>query len=99
MRMTKEEIKRILSENSEVLRRYKVKFLALFGSYVRNEQREGSDIDLLVEFEETTFDNYIGLLFSLEEILGVKVDLLTRGMVSPYIEPYILREIDYIEGC
>lgn len=52
VKMTKEEIKKTLSENKEILRRHKVKSIALFGSYVRNEQTEGSDIDFLVEFEE-----------------------------------------------
>ena len=46
--MAKEDIKEILSANREVLRKYKVKSIALFGSYVRNEQREDSDIDLAV---------------------------------------------------
>ena len=55
---TKEMIKGILLKNYPVLKKYKVKSIALFGSYVRNKQIKRSDIDLLVEFEEPTFDNY-----------------------------------------
>ena len=43
--MTKEEVKRILFKNKEILKKYRVKSLALFDSYIINEQREGSDID------------------------------------------------------
>ncbi|MBM3239054.1 nucleotidyltransferase family protein [Candidatus Poribacteria bacterium] len=103
--MTKEEIKKILSANREILMKYKVKSIAVFGSYVRNEQTEDSDIDLLVEFELSAFDsyyngyfdNYIKLLSSLEEIFGRKTDLLTIEMISPYIKPYVLREVEYLE--
>jgi len=95
--MTKEEIKRILSRNKETLKKYRVKSLALFGSYVRNEQREDSDIDLLVEFEEPTYDNFIKLVFSLEELLNKEVNLVPKGGLSPYIEPYIEKEAEPIE--
>ncbi|MDI6807726.1 MAG: nucleotidyltransferase family protein [Candidatus Eisenbacteria bacterium] len=97
VRMTKEEIKRILSANKEVLKRYKVESIALFGSYVRNEQREDSDIDLLVELKEPTYDNFINLVFSLEELFGKDVNLILEGGLSPYIEPYVKKEAERIE--
>ena len=103
--MTKEDIKKILLANREILMKYKVKSIAVFGSYVRNEQNENSDIDLLVEFNPSTFDsyyngyfdNYMELLFSLEKIFGRKTDLLTIEMISPYIKPYVLGEVEYLE--
>ena len=49
--MTKEEIKDIILKNKKILKKYIDKYISLFGSYVRNEQKEDSDVDLLVEFK------------------------------------------------
>lgn len=97
VKMTKEEIKKILSENKEILKRYKVKSIALFGSYVRNEPREGSDIDFLVEFEENTYKNFINLIFTLEDLLKKEVTVVSTEDLSPYIRPYVLKEVEKIE--
>jgi len=96
--MTKEKIKEIIREHKEILKKYKVKSVALFGSYVRNEQKEDSDIDLLVEFEEDTYHNFINLIFSLEELLRKEITVVTKEDLSPYIQPYVLKEIERIEG-
>ena len=95
--MTKEEVKGILFRNKEILKKYKVKSIALFGSYARNEQRPESDIDLLVEFEEPTYDNFIHLAFALEELLQKEVTVVSKGGLSPYIEPYVEKEAELIE--
>ena len=63
--MTKEEILDIILKNKKILKKYKVKYITLFGSYVRNEQKEDSDVDLLVEFKEPAYHNFINLVFSL----------------------------------
>lgn len=97
-KVTKDDIKRILLENREILRRYKVKSISLFGSYVKNEQREDSDIDLLVEFEEDTYSNFINLTFTLEDLFGKGVTVVSQEDISPYIRPYVLREAEKIEG-
>ena len=96
--MTKEGIKRILSDNKDILKRYKVKSIALFGSYVRNQQREDSDIDFLVEFEEDTYSNFINLIFTLEDLLKKDVTVVTGQDLSPYIRPYVLKEVEKIES-
>jgi len=95
--MTKEDIKKILSANKEILKKYKVKSIALFGSYVRNEQREDSDIDFLVDFDKgvTLFD-LINLEESLTEIFCKKVSIVSRRGLSKYIGPYILKEAENI---
>ena len=84
-----------LRENKPVLKeKYKVKTLGVFGSYVRGEQKEGSDLDILVEFQEP-----VGLFkfMELEEFLGkntgVKVDLVSRKALKPRIGKYILEEV------
>jgi predicted nucleotidyltransferase len=71
--------------------------IGLFGSFVRGEQRPDSDIDLLVEFEvgKKTFDNFMELSFFLEEVLQHKVELITVESLSPYLGPYILKEVEY----
>jgi predicted nucleotidyltransferase len=85
----------ILRENKPVLEeKYKVKTLGVFGSYVRGEQKEDSDLDILVEFQEP-----VGLFkfMELEEFLGkntgVKVDLVSRKALKPRIGKYILEEV------
>lgn len=105
--MTKDDIKEILVKHKSLLKKHNVKSIALFGSFVRGEMKSQSDIDLLVEFDKTSFgknyngyfDNYTSLLFSLEEIFGRKIDLLTADMISPYIKPYILKEAEYFEAA
>jgi len=84
-----------LRENKPILEeKYKVKTLGVFGSYVRGEQKEGSDLDILVEFQEP-----VGLFkfMELEEFLGkntgVKVDLVSRKALKPRIGKYILEEV------
>jgi predicted nucleotidyltransferase len=95
--MTKEDIKRVLFTNIDNLKKYKVKSIALFGSYVRNEQKDDSDIDFLVEFGEgvTLFD-IVELEDSLSEMLRKKVNIVSRRGLSKYIGPYILKEAETI---
>jgi len=95
---TLEKIKQILSNNKEELvRKYKIKEIGIFGSYVRGEEEKTSDVDILVEFEEEgkTFDNYMDLKFFLEDTLSVKVDLVMKGAIKESLRPYILREVIY----
>jgi len=94
--MNKDEIKTIIKNNRSILDKYKVIFIALFGSYVRNEQKQDSDIDLLIEFETPTFRNYIGLLSDLKALLGNNVDLVCRDALKPRIKTYILSEAEEI---
>ncbi|MEK6646853.1 MAG: nucleotidyltransferase family protein [Candidatus Firestonebacteria bacterium] len=95
--MTKNDIKKTITMHKEILEKYKVKSMFLFGSYVRNEQREDSDIDLFVEFKENTYDNFINLIFSLEDLLKKKVTVVTSKAMSPYILPYVLKEMEEVE--
>lgn len=92
------EIFEILSRNKELLKKYRVKKIGLFGSFVRDESNNESDIDLLVDFEEKSFDNFIGLVFELEKIFGRKVDLLTEKGISPYILPFVQNEVRWYEA-
>ncbi len=95
---TKNEIVAILQANQEQLKTLGVKKLGLFGSFVRNEPDNASDIDLLVEFEpgQKTFDNFIQLSFLLEDLLARPVEVVTPESLSPYLSPHILKEVEYI---
>jgi hypothetical protein len=92
-----EEMKGTLADHKQELKRkYGVKEIGIFGSYVRGEQKKQSDIDLLVEFEESsnlTLLDFIGLENYLSEILGVKVDLVEKQTLKPRIGKRILEEV------
>jgi predicted nucleotidyltransferase len=94
---TKDQVLARLREAQAELRRFGVKRCGVFGSFVRNESRDQSDVDILVEFEpdQKTFDNFMHLAFFLEELFGRQVDLITTEALSPYIGPHILREVEY----
>lgn len=93
------EIKEVISSHlNEIREKFGVKELGVFGSYVRGEQSEISDIDVLVEFEQgkKTFDNYMDLKFYLEDLLGVEVDLVIKSAIKPRLKEYILKEVVYV---
>lgn len=93
-----EEIKRVLlGHKAELRRRFKVKTIGVFGSYVRGEQKRGSDVDVLVEFEEPVgLFEFMRLEFFLSDLLGVKVDLVSKKALKPVIGEYIKREVVYV---
>ena|SRR3989337_844105 len=95
----KEEIKKRITENKDKLREFGVTKIGVFGSYARNEQNEKSDIDLLVDFKEgkKTYRNFYNLANFTEEVLGADVDLLTPQSISPYILPYVVKDVDYVQ--
>jgi predicted nucleotidyltransferase len=95
--LTKGGILRKIEESRERIEKYGVRRIGLFGSYVRNEQREKSDIDLLVEFEEgeKSFSNYMDLKIFLEDLFGCKVDLVIVEDVKPLLKPDIMKEVVY----
>lgn len=94
---SKSDIFQRIQQNRQAMSELGVQRFGLFGSFVRGEQNDESDVDLLVEFRpgEKTFDSFMELSFLLEEILGRKVDLLTPESLSPYIGPKILAEVEY----
>ena len=95
--LTDKKIVDVINKNSDTLKKYGVKKLELFGSYVKGEQKNDSDIDFLVEFENSNFENFMDLVFFLEDLFGRKVELITKGSLSPYIEPYVEKELIWSE--
>jgi len=91
------EIKGIIkSYRKELEEKFKVKNIAIFGSYVRNEQDNNSDIDILVEFKEPVGFLFIHLADYLEELLGIKVDLLTPDAIKANRKKYIMEDLIYV---
>ena len=92
-----EDLKKTIEEHKSILeQKYKVKRIAIFGSYVRKEQIEDSDVDILVEFKEPVGFTFIHLADFLEEILENKVDLLTPDAIRPNRRKYIMEELIYV---
>ena len=95
--LSREQIMTFLSMNRDLLRNLHVKRIGLFGSYVKATQDSKSDVDFLVEFQKPSFDDFMELAFFLEARLGRKVDLITNGNLSPYIKPYVDKEVKWYE--
>jgi predicted nucleotidyltransferase len=89
----------VLRNNVVTTQSFGIKNIGIFGSYVREEQEIMSDLDVLVEFEigKKNFDNLMNLLHFLEDLFQVKVNLVTKEALSPYIGPSILEEVVYIK--
>jgi predicted nucleotidyltransferase len=93
---TREDVITKIKANRHALKRYGVTSLALFGSAARNKMRKGSDIDILVQFDQSTWANYIGLKFYLEDLLGREVDLVTPKALKPATKPSIEKDLLYV---
>lgn len=93
---TRAGVIRKFKANRHALTRYSVKSLALFGCAARDKMRKKSDIDVLVQFNKTTWANYIGLKFYLEDLLGQEVNLVTPKALKPATKPSIERDLYYV---
>ncbi len=71
------------AHENEVKRKFSVRKIGIFGSYARGEEKETSDVDVLAEFDEPTFRNFMGLVFFLEDLFDREVDLVTIKGLSP----------------
>jgi len=93
-----EEIKRTLTAHREILAsKYRVKTVGVFGSYARGKPTKKSDVDILVEFKRAVdFFEFLDLEEYLEHILGIKVDLVTKQALKPFIGKHILEEVVYL---
>ncbi len=78
----------------ELKDRYGVESLGIFGSYLRGEQREDSDLDILVEYDRTpSLFEFVALKIELTELLEVDVDLVMKRALKPHIGERILQEV------
>jgi len=92
------DVLQMLKEHEILIKeKFGVKRIGIFGSFARGEEKSGSDIDVLVEFDETkiTFDNYMDLKFYLEDLFKREVDLVIESSIKPRLKDNIMREVVY----
>ncbi len=94
--MNREEL---FKKIAQLLKNQGARKIAVFGSYVRGEEKPGSDIDIIVEFSERkSLLELVRIERELSEVLGIKVDLLTEKSISPYLIDTIRKEMEIIYG-
>ncbi|WP_417913900.1 nucleotidyltransferase family protein [Candidatus Electronema sp. JM] len=91
-------VKRCLTEQKSLLKnKYKISKLRIFGSYVRGEQRNESDVDVLIDYVEApSLIALIEMENMLSDLLGLKVDLVTSKGLKPQLRQHILDEVIYL---
>lgn len=98
IRLNIHDIKEILARDKERLaRKYHLSEIGVFGSYTRHEQHIRSDVDILVDFDQviSAFE-FIDLKYELSDMLGAKVDLVSKKALKPRIGKRVLDEVQYI---
>lgn len=97
--MTAQSVISLLRQHRVQLKHLGVKSLSIFGSVARSEEREDSDVDILVEFEgPVTFDTFMDTRFYLEDLLGRKVDLVLPQAIKPRMRPYVEKDLIQVTG-
>jgi len=89
-------ISKIRVAKPHLAKKYNINKIGIFGSYVKNEQRQGSDVDILVEFSEPIGLDFVNLAEELENILNEKVDLVTRKAIKPKYLNYVEKNLLYV---
>lgn len=97
--LNQEHILNQLKNHQSEFKGFGVERIGLFGSYIRNEQNDNSDIDLLVEFskDEKTIKNYFNVCEFIDTLFPIRVEVLTEKSISKYILPQILKEVKYVK--
>jgi predicted nucleotidyltransferase len=94
---TLEEIEQLLRKHKQNLfSRYPIHSMAIFGSYARNEQDENSDLDIVVEFNDKIGIRFIDLAEELENLIGFKVDLVSRKGIKEKYFQRIREDLTYV---
>ena len=93
----KENIRKILKENKpDLVRRYHLASIGIFGSFSRDDFREGSDIDILIDYNQPIGVEFIDLAEELEQILHCKVDLVSKNGLKPKYFEEIRKDLVYV---
>lgn len=96
--MTQAKIREKIHKQLPLLKeKYHVKKIGIFGSFVRGEQKKGSDLDILVEFDTPIgFFDFIRLENLLSRSLHKKVDLVSKRAIKPAVKKEIIKEVQYV---
>ena len=95
---SKREILELISMNKQKILGYGIQRIGLFGSFVRNENTDKSDIDFVIKFDigKKNYDNFIHLSFFLSDLLERKIELMTEESLSPYLRENIMSGVEYV---
>jgi len=96
MKLNKKQIIQKIEDNKHKIKKFKVKKIGLFGSYLNGKQTKKSDIDFLIEFEKVTADNFFELLFLLENIFRKKIDLVDINFIRKELK-HVREEAEYVK--
>lgn len=96
MNATQDIRKCLQSAKADLWKKYPIESLALFGSYARGEATEQSDVDILVEFNGSIGWQFLTLAEELEQLLGMKVDLVSRKGIKPRYFEFIQKDLVYV---
>jgi len=88
-------VKKLAAVRRELKERFSVRRIGVFGSCARGDEGPESDVDIIAELAEPTFDNYMNLKFRLEDVLQRPVDLVMADTVKPRLKPIIEKEVIY----
>ncbi|MBI3195545.1 MAG: nucleotidyltransferase family protein [Ignavibacteriae bacterium] len=87
----------IKNHREELVKRYKIKEIGIFGSFVRGEQNRRSDVDVLVDYTKVPdLFEFINLELYLEKLLEKRVDLIDKEGIRPELKEIILGEVVYL---
>lgn len=96
LKMDSKKIISKIEERKKDIKGYGVKKIGLFGSFIKGKQHKQSDIDILVTFEDISFDSYTELKWMLEKLLGKKIDLVIEKDLRPELN-YVKKEAKYVK--
>ncbi|MBT8366389.1 MAG: nucleotidyltransferase family protein [Deltaproteobacteria bacterium] len=95
--ITKDEILSLLVQNkSELENKFKVRRMALFGSYARGDQKPDSDVDILVDIDPSVGLEFVKLADQIEQLLGLPVELVSKRAIKPDKLKYIEQDLIYV---
>jgi len=99
MTNNKQQVLSLIQNNKQAFLAFGAMRVGLFGSFMRGEQADASDVDLLVEFlpGQKNYRNLLGTAGLAEKLMGREVDVLTPESISPNLIPYIEKEIEYVQ--
>ncbi len=95
-----EKIKQIAEKTAPVFKKYGVEYAGLFGSYARGDEKEESDVDILVRrgSKSLSLFDFIGMKDEISDILNKKVDLVSEKAIIPYFKDHIFNDLRAIYG-
>jgi predicted nucleotidyltransferase len=89
-------VEKLRNYKPELQRKYPISNLGVFGSYARGEATENSDIDIAVEISGPMGLNFIAMANEIEDLFGIKVDVVPKRSIKPGYLPYVEKDIVYV---